>query len=261
MSEKLRSVNTKFWDDPFIEDLPPTEKLLFLYLLTNPLANLLGIYEITVKRISYDTGLSREAVLSGLKKFEVAKKAFFVDNFILLPNWLKNQRLNSNMKVSVAKEFNDLPKSLKTNLLSNGSESLPNGSESFRIITECLDKYEVEDEDESEEEIEDKKKIEFSLFWDTYHKITGLKKTDQEAALKYWNRLKKSEQEKALLNCEPYWKSLSDKKYCKKARTYLADKNFNDELPTIPTTTKPEQITNDNSYQRNPNWPDDGNGI
>ena len=68
MSEKLRSVNTKFWDDPFIEDLPPTEKLLFLYLLTNPLANLLGIYEITVKRISYDTGLSREAVLSGLKK-------------------------------------------------------------------------------------------------------------------------------------------------------------------------------------------------
>jgi hypothetical protein len=56
MADKLRSVNTRFWEDPFVEELTPSEKLLFLYLLTNPLANLLGIYEITIKRISYDTG-------------------------------------------------------------------------------------------------------------------------------------------------------------------------------------------------------------
>ena len=32
---KLRSVSTAFWSDPFIEDLNPAQKLLFLYLITN----------------------------------------------------------------------------------------------------------------------------------------------------------------------------------------------------------------------------------
>ncbi len=30
MSDKLRSVNTKFWDDTFISELSPNEKLLKL---------------------------------------------------------------------------------------------------------------------------------------------------------------------------------------------------------------------------------------
>ena len=37
-------------------------------------------------------------------------------------------------------------------------------------------------------------------------------------------------EQKAIDNIQPYWNSLRDKKYCKKARTYLADKNFNDEF-------------------------------
>jgi len=155
MREKLRSVNTKFWDDSFISELNPSEKLLFLYLLTNSLANILGIYEITIKRISYDTGLTKETITKGLESFAKGKKAFLTaDNYIIMPNWLKNQRLNTNMKVAVAKEFNALPKHLRDSILSNGSEALPNTSEGFRMIMECLDKYEVEVEEEIEGEDE-----------------------------------------------------------------------------------------------------------
>jgi hypothetical protein len=153
MSEKLRSVNTKFWDDTFISDLNPSEKLLFLYLLTNSLANILGIYEITIKRISYDTGLTKETIAKGLESFAKGRKAFHTDdNYIIMPNWLKNQRLNTNMKVAVAKEFNALPKHIKDSILSNGSEALPNDSEGFRMVMECLDKYEIEIEEEIEDE-------------------------------------------------------------------------------------------------------------
>jgi len=121
MNDKLRSVNTKFWDDPFIEKLTPSEKLLFIYLLTNPLTNLLGIYEITIKRICYDTGLSKETISKGLKSFETLRKAFYtINNYIILPNWLKNQRLNANMRVAVSKEFNLLPIDLKNKILGNG---------------------------------------------------------------------------------------------------------------------------------------------
>ena len=150
MADKLRSVNTKFWDDTFISELTPNDKLLFLYLITNPLANLLGIYEITMKRICFDTGLKKDTIRKGFERFGRVKKVFFVDNFIILPNWLKNQRLNTNMKVAVSKEFNLLPEYLKNNILGNGSEGLPNGSEGFRMVRERLGKYEIEIEEESE---------------------------------------------------------------------------------------------------------------
>jgi len=229
MAYKLRSVNTKFWDDPFIENLNPSEKLLFLYLLTNPLSNLLGVYEITIKRICYDTSLTNETVSKGLKRFENEKKAFYFQNYIILPNWLKNQRLNSNMKIAVAKEFNALPNELKDNILSNGSEGLQNDSKGFETIRECLDKYEIEIEEEIEIE-KGSEKIDFNIFWDSYHSITSLKKTDLDAAKKYWKKITKTEQQKAIDNIKLYYDSLSDKKYCKKARTYLADKNYNDEF-------------------------------
>lgn len=181
MSEKLRSVNTRFWDDPFVENLNPTEKLLFLYLLTNPLTNLLGIYEITLKRICYDTGLKLETVQNGFESFAKGKKAYYTkDNYVILPNWLKNQKLNKNMKVAVAKEFNLLPKNIKDSILTNGSERLTNDSEGFRMVMECLDKYEIEIEIENEIEI----RIDYESLIENYHtlcpkmsKVQALNKT------------------------------------------------------------------------------------
>ena len=161
MADKLRSVNTRFWDDPFVEELSPSEKLLFLYLLTNPQTNLIGIYELTIKRITFDTGLTKETVSNGLERFAKASKAFYRGNYIILPNWLKNQRLNSNMKIAVMREFDVLPKDLKDSILGNGSEGLPNDSKGFERVRECLGKYEieVESESENEDEVEDKKDI------------------------------------------------------------------------------------------------------
>jgi hypothetical protein len=239
MSEKLRSVNTKFWDDPFIEELSPSEKLLFLYLLTNPLANLLGIYEITIKRICYDTGLNKETVSNGLKRFGTVRKAFYYENYIILPNWLKNQNLNKNMKIAVTREFMLLPTYLKDSILTNGSEGLSNDSEGFRMVRECLGKYEIEIEYEIEDE-DKAEKIDFNIFWDSYHSITGIIKSDKDAAEKYWKKLKREDQQKAIDNIKLYYNSLPDKKYCKKARTYLSDKNFNDEFEV--TERKPKFV-------------------
>ena len=74
------------------------------------------------------------------------------------------------------------------------------------------------------------KKEQFIIFWDSYHSITKLKKSDKEPALKYWMKMTNQEIDNAIKNIKPYYDSLNDKKYCKKARTYLADKNFNDEF-------------------------------
>jgi hypothetical protein len=159
MANTLRSVNTKFWNDPFIEELTPSEKLLFLYLLTNPLCSLLGIYEISLKRIIYDTGLNAETIRKGFERFGNHSKAFYESDYVILPNFLKNQNLNKNMKVAVERQFNELPKWLKNKILGNGSEGLPNGSKGFERIRNGLvmvRKIEIEIEREIEREIEER---------------------------------------------------------------------------------------------------------
>jgi len=73
----------------------------------------------------------------------------------------------------------------------------------------------------------------FDEFWNKYHDITEQKKTDLQAALKYWKKLTKTEKRLAIDNIKPYFYSLpvySSGRPVKKARTYLDDKNFNDEF-------------------------------
>ncbi len=153
---KLRSVNTKFWDDPFIQDLTPSEKLLFLYLLTNPLVNLVGVYEISIRRISFDTGLNESTITKGFERFETVE---YDKNYVILYNRLKNQHLNKNMKVAVYKEFDGLPNWLKIKLVGQDHETIPNDSKGFEILCERFEKkeVEVESEIEVEDECEDRK--------------------------------------------------------------------------------------------------------
>lgn len=62
---KYRPFFSKFWKDPDIQDLEPNEKLLFAYLFTCESTTTSGIYPITPKTISHETGVELETV----KKF------------------------------------------------------------------------------------------------------------------------------------------------------------------------------------------------
>ncbi len=157
MPDKSRSINTKFWTDAYIEGLNPSEKLLFLYCLTSPHSNLLGIYEVSEKRISFETSLASETIRKAFKRFANDKKVFFKDNYIIIPNFLKNQKLNSNMKIGVTKLFNDLPEWLRNELNGNDSEGFGNDSEGFERIRNTLLKLEIEMESEMEIESEKRK--------------------------------------------------------------------------------------------------------
>jgi len=122
-----------FWDDPYIEALEAREKLVFIYLLTNRFTNLAGIYEITLRRIAFHTGISEESVYNILQKFEKDKKVFYFydENFVFLTNFLKNQRMNTNMKIHVEKLIASLPEPVLQKVFRNGlvtvTQWLPNG--------------------------------------------------------------------------------------------------------------------------------------
>jgi hypothetical protein len=85
------------------------------------------------------------------------------------------------------------------------------------------------------EERRKKNTVIFDEFWKKYHRITGLRKTDKDAALKYWSKLSANEKQKAIECIIPFYNSLENPQFCKKARSYLSGKNFNDEFKETET--------------------------
>ena len=151
---KLRSVATGFWSDPFVEELESDEKLLFLYLITNDKTNMLGIYEASIKKICFETGLNKETVLKGLKDFERLGKVKYINNYVVLVNYMKHQNYNTNMKKSAIDIYNELPKELKDSKLnidrSNPSEGFERLLNHYGMVRKIEVEYEVEEEVELE---------------------------------------------------------------------------------------------------------------
>ena len=90
-----RYISSSFWSDDWVDSLNVKEKLVYVYLLTNDSTSICGVYKLTVKRIKDDTGISRQEITDILQKFAADKKAYYVDEYIILPNWLKHQHLNN----------------------------------------------------------------------------------------------------------------------------------------------------------------------
>lgn len=109
---KKRSIDTHFWNDTYTGELNPDYKLLYLYLITNPLTNMLGIYEIRIQRICFDTRLDEETVNQALKRFEKDGKAKYVGGYVILLNFVKNQNYNTNMLKSAVSDMRELPDSV-----------------------------------------------------------------------------------------------------------------------------------------------------
>ena len=109
-----RLIKSSFWSDPYIENLNPIEKMLYLYFLTNDKTNLIGIYELSIRRMAFQTGIESKKLVAILKKFEEHKKIAYKNNYVFILNFLKHQNLNnSNIKKGIEREYIALPEDCK----------------------------------------------------------------------------------------------------------------------------------------------------
>lgn len=165
--EKLRSISTKIWCDPWFEDLSSSQKLLFIYLITNDRTNMLGVYEVSIKKIAFETSLTSNQIKDFLSEFEKAKKVKYVNNHIILFNFLKNQKFNPNMKKSAIDIYNNVLTKLEVDGLevikSRGEDGFQKVCKGFERVYKgfgMVRKIEVEVEVEIEEEMESEIKVE-----------------------------------------------------------------------------------------------------
>jgi len=117
-----RYISTSFWDDEWIQTLDPSEKLLYLYLMTNPLTTIAGAYKLSIRRICFDTGFNSDTVTHILAKFQNAKKAYHFKEYLILPSWPKHQKweIKQTIKKGIDFELAKIPDDVKSYMVSIG---------------------------------------------------------------------------------------------------------------------------------------------
>ena len=88
-----RIVDVSFWTDGKVDEFTPEDKYFMLYLLTNPFATQLGIYEISIKQAAFQLGYSPEAVRNLIDRFETKYKVILFSketNEIAVKNFLRH---------------------------------------------------------------------------------------------------------------------------------------------------------------------------
>lgn len=108
-----RYVSTTFWDDEWIQELDFVAKGLYLYLITNSLTNIAGVYKLSQRRIVFDTGLDNATIEKAMLDFEKAGKVYRWKDYIILPNWCKYQKVeNKNIQRGIERLLQDFDREL-----------------------------------------------------------------------------------------------------------------------------------------------------
>lgn len=92
-----RKIHDSFWTDPDIEELTPEQRYFYLYLLTNPACNQIGLFEFSIRRAVFETGYNRETIEKLLAHFEMLGKikVSTITKEIVICNFYHHNKSNS----------------------------------------------------------------------------------------------------------------------------------------------------------------------
>lgn len=107
---KNRYLDTHFWDDTYILNLDPTEKLIFIHALTNPKTSICGIYEIAIKQVAFDTGIDKDMISDKIyPRFEKDNKMIYLNGWIIIANFINYQKINPNVRKGIEDGLRKVP--------------------------------------------------------------------------------------------------------------------------------------------------------
>jgi hypothetical protein len=187
-NNKQRYINTKLWNDSYVSQLDPIQKLLFIYFLTNEHTNISGFYELPLKIIAVETGIDE----SMLKKImpRLSSKIRYIDGYIVIKNFLKHQETSSvNVKTGILNCLREVNKELLGSVVNKGYFTL----DTYYLDTLCIPYTEGSNYLDSNLDLDSYSNLDSNLDLDsTPNKVTvskesfgelkGVKLTDKEYA-------------------------------------------------------------------------------
>ena len=118
----FRTVKCAMWrEDEWFQSLTPDERLLFIYLFTNPSASVAGIYKLPLRTIAFESGIPEKRAAEIMTSFAHDGKAFYESGVV----WVRRMRehqlpgiINSKLQTRLAKDVELIPDcALKTRYL------------------------------------------------------------------------------------------------------------------------------------------------
>lgn len=92
---KYRQIHVKIWKDDWFLELEPLHKLFYIYLFSNERASIAGIYELSARVMSFESGLLPAEITNAFEVFSRAGKAWYQDGIVLIPNLRKYHETRS----------------------------------------------------------------------------------------------------------------------------------------------------------------------
>lgn len=139
---KYRPIQIRIWKDPDFEKYNANMKLMFIYLCTNTLTTESGIYAISTKTISQDTGIREKTIIKILSSGFKNVIYDFTNNCVFIKNFLKysvggNPELIKKSVKNNYEEFN-------TPLWNEFIEKYPEYSNGFKKVNKPFDNSSLE---------------------------------------------------------------------------------------------------------------------
>lgn len=96
----FRTISPSFWSDPFVEELTPSEKLLYIYLFSNEHVSNIGVTEASIRKMAFETGVDASSVSAFIKQMSSLGKVVQDGGQILAVNFIRNQTKFGKDKIS-----------------------------------------------------------------------------------------------------------------------------------------------------------------
>lgn len=108
-----RTIKPTIWSDPYFEELNSYEKLLYIYLFSNPHINNAGVMKVSHRKIIFETLADSGQFESAIKKFENDKKVMLFGEYIYVCNFIKHQtNTSSKMLINIHKQLELIPRDI-----------------------------------------------------------------------------------------------------------------------------------------------------
>lgn len=176
--------HTRFWQDSYVCDLDPTEKIIFIYALTSPYLGLTGIYEVPLKYIAVETGIDKEMVAKILKRFQEDKKIIYHEGWLCVVKYPRYQSFKGEpLLKAVKKEINAIPKTILEYFIGYGYP-IDTLSIGYMVMERVMDMEVVMEIPDKPKKKEVEKNNNFDSFWTAYPVKKG-----KGSAEKSWEKL------------------------------------------------------------------------
>lgn len=106
------------WSDDWFYELDPSEKLMWVFLLTNPRNNVAGVYEASISWIGVHTGFEKNVVELIIKRFEKENKISRHENWIYIINHHKHQSESPKIEQGVHRILSKISPEVLSKLIS-----------------------------------------------------------------------------------------------------------------------------------------------